>query len=159
MIASAKSLSSTEGRTFGRLKSPEETKSFATSYARKISNGKIIALIGNLGAGKTTFSQGFALGLGISESVISPTFKLVSEYEVGQKWLYHIDAYRLEGVNDFLSIGGEEYLRPERGITLIEWADIISDIFDENIIRITFSRLKENSNSRNIQIKGITIDV
>tara|TARA_Y100000748_G_scaffold58588_1_gene46746 strand:+ start:108 stop:404 length:297 start_codon:yes stop_codon:yes gene_type:complete len=91
------------------FKSPEETKSFASSYARKISNGSIIALIGNLGAGKTTFSQGFALGLGINESVVSPTFKLVSEYH-GKRVLNHIDCYRLESSSDFLNIGGENFL-------------------------------------------------
>ena len=140
-------------------KSVNDTHDLAKNIADKIQVGTVLALTGNLGSGKTTFVQGFAKAFGVIERIGSPTFKLVSEYEVGQKWLYHIDAYRLEGVNDFLRIGGEEYLRPERGITLIEWADIISDIFDENIIRITFSRLKENSNSRNIQIKGITIDV
>ena len=72
------------------FKSPEETKSFARSYANQIPNGKVLALIGNLGAGKTTFSQGFALGLGVDDSIISPTFKLVSEYH-GERILNHID--------------------------------------------------------------------
>ena len=84
---------------------------------------------------------------------------MVSEYEGKDHWLYHIDAYRLEGVNDFLKIGGEEYLRPERGVTLIEWADIISEIFDDEITSIKFSRIKGNSNSRKIEIIGIDIDV
>ena len=101
---------------------PEETKLFAFNYAKKISNGKVIALIGNLGSGKTTFSQGFAKGLGIGDSVISPTFKLVSEYN-GIRPLYHIDCYRLESSADFLNIGGENFLNNIDGITLIEWAD------------------------------------
>jgi len=100
------------------FKSPEETKSFASNYANQIPNGKILALIGNLGTGKTTFSQGFALGLGINESIISPTFKLVSEYH-GQRTLNHIDCYRLESSIDFLNIGGENFLNSSDGITII----------------------------------------
>ena len=135
------------------FKSPEETKSFATSYARKISNGKIIGLIGNLGAGKTTFSQGFARGLGISESVISPTFKLVSEYH-GKRVLNHIDCYRLESSSDFLNIGGENFLNTSDGITLIEWADRIKDIWLDDWIIIYFDRDENDSNTRHIKIIG-----
>ena len=135
------------------FKSPEETKSFATSYARKISNGSIIALIGNLGAGKTTFSQGFALGLGISESVISPTFKLVSEYR-GKRVLNHIDCYRLESSNDFLNIGGENFLNTSDGITIIEWADRIKDIWLDDWIIIYFDRDENDNDIRHIKITG-----
>jgi tRNA threonylcarbamoyladenosine biosynthesis protein TsaE len=116
-------------------------------------------LIGNLGTGKTTFVQGLAMAIGIKERVGSPTFKLVSEYEGKDYFLYHIDAYRLEGVNDFLNIGGEEYLKPTKGITLIEWADIIEEIFDDSTIRINFSRIEDNPNSRKIAIEGIDIAV
>ena len=135
------------------FKSPEETKSFATSFARKISNGSIIALIGNLGAGKTTFSQGFAFGLGINESVISPTFKLVSEY-YGKRALNHIDCYRLESSSDFLNIGGENFLNISDGITLIEWADRIKDIWLDDWIIIYFDRDENDSNTRHIKITG-----
>ena len=135
------------------FKSPDETKSFAKSYARKISNGSIIALIGNLGAGKTTFSQGFALGLGISESVISPTFKLVSEYH-GKRVLNHIDCYRLESSSDFLNIGGESFLNTNDGITIIEWADRIKDIWLDDWIIIYFDRDENDSNTRHIKITG-----
>ena len=135
------------------FKSPTETKSFATSYARKISNGSIIALIGNLGAGKTTFSQGFALGLGINESVISPTFKLVSEYH-GKRALNHIDCYRLESSSDFLNIGGENFLNMSDGITIIEWADRIKDIWLDDWIIIYFDRDENHSNIRHIKITG-----
>ena len=137
----------------------EDTQFLAQRLAEKIMVGSVVTLVGNLGTGKTTFTQGFAKAIGVNERVGSPTFKLVSEYEGKDHWLYHIDAYRLEGVNDFLKIGGEEYLRPERGITLIEWADIISEIFDDEITSIKFSRIKGNSNSRKIEIIGIDIDV
>ena len=102
------------------LNSVQEMQTFAKNLAKKIPGGTIIALIGNLGSGKTTFSQGFARGLGIQDSVISPTFKLVSEYEGTHYPLYHIDCYRLDSPEDFLNIGGENYLNPENGITIIE---------------------------------------
>ena len=137
----------------------EDTQFLAQRLAEKIMVGSVVTLVGNLGTGKTTFTQGFAKAIGVNERVGSPTFKLVSEYEGKDHWLYHIDAYRLEGVNDFLKIGGEEYLRPVRGVTLIEWADIISEIFDDEITSIKFSRIKGNSNSRKIEIIGIDIDV
>ena len=88
--------------------SPKETKVFASKLAQEIPNGTVIALIGNLGTGKTTFSQGFAYGIGIDQSVISPTFKLVSEYE-GERTLNHIDCYRLNSAQDFLNIGAVSY--------------------------------------------------
>ena len=89
--------------------SEDETKNFAEKIAKNISVGKVIALNGDLGTGKTTFTQGFATAMGISESVGSPTFKLISEYLGEKYWLYHIDAYRLNNVNEFLNIGGEDY--------------------------------------------------
>ena len=116
-------------------------------------------LIGNLGTGKTTFVQGLAMAIGIKERVGSPTFKLVSEYKGKDYFLYHIDAYRLKGSNDFLNIGGEEYLNTEKGITIIEWADIISDLLDDSVIHIHFSRLKNNSDSRQINISGKQFNV
>ena len=72
--------------------------------------------------------------------------------------LYHIDAYRLEGSKDFLNIGGEEYLTAEDGITVIEWADIIGDILDDDVIQVKFARIQNNSKSRQIEIKGIQFD-
>ena len=137
----------------------DDTESLAQKLADEIQLGSVVTLIGDLGTGKTTFAQGFARAIGVSERVGSPTFKLVSEYKGRSYWLYHIDAYRLEGANDFLNIGGEEYLKPEKGVTLIEWANIIGEIFDEDTISLKFSRMKENSSSRKIEIKGIKLDV
>ena len=93
--------------------SVSDTYQLAKRFTQNISKGNIIALIGDLGTGKTTFTQGVAEALGIKENVGSPTFKLVSEYKGEDSWLYHIDAYRLKGSNDFLNIGGEEYLNTE----------------------------------------------
>ena len=133
------------------FKSPDETKSFARNYATQIPNGKVLALIGNLGAGKTTFSQGFALGLGLDDSIISPTFKLVSEYH-GERMLNHIDCYRLDSSRDFLNIGGENFLNCQDGVTIIEWADIIKDIWLDDWIIIYFDRDESEERTRHITI-------
>ena len=139
--------------------SVDDTYYLARKFAQSISKGNVIALIGNLGTGKTTFTKGLAKALGILENVGSPTFKLVSEYIGTNSVLYHIDAYRLEGSKDFLNIGGEEYLTTEDGITVIEWADIIGDILDDDVIQVKFARIQNNSEARQIEIRGIQFDV
>tara|TARA_Y100001970_G_scaffold108549_1_gene135735 strand:- start:1340 stop:1777 length:438 start_codon:yes stop_codon:yes gene_type:complete len=139
--------------------SPKDTCFLAKKIVKQIKSGSVILLIGDLGTGKTTFSQGFAKALGIKENVGSPTFKVVSEYYSKYLTLYHIDAYRLEGVSDFLNIGGEKYLYPEDGVTLIEWADLINEIFDDDVIKITFERKKGNLQARIIKIEGLNINV
>ena len=139
--------------------SVDDTYYLARKFAQSISKGNVIALIGNLGTGKTTFTKGLAKALGILENVGSPTFKLVSEYVGTDSVLYHIDAYRLEGSKDFLNIGGEEYLTIEDGITVIEWADIIGDILDDDVIQVKFARVQNNSEARRIEIRGIQFDV
>ena len=136
-----------------RFDSPEKTQIFASELAKNVESGTVIALIGNLGAGKTTFAQGFAKGLGLNNHVISPTFKLVSEY-IGDVSLYHIDCYRLDTSFDFLNIGGEEYLNPIDGITLIEWPERINDLWSDDWIYIYFKRIEEDANTRIIKIKG-----
>ncbi len=138
------------------LYSVDETQNFAKTMVNELPVGSVIALIGDLGTGKTTFTQGFAKGLGIDDSVGSPTFKLVSQYENGGVRLYHIDSYRLKNGNDLLNIGGEVYLNPENGFTLIEWANIIEDILPEETIFIHFDRVKENLNERVIKISGVS---
>lgn len=138
--------------------SVDDTYYLARKFAQSISKGNVIALIGNLGTGKTTFTKGLAKALGILENVGSPTFKLVSEYVGTDSVLYHIDAYRLEGSKDFLNIGGEEYLTTEDGITVIEWADIIGDILDDDVIQVKFARIQNNSEARQIEIRGIQFD-
>ena len=142
-----------------KSQSVDDTYYFARKFAESISKGNVIALIGNLGTGKTTFTKGLAKALGILENVGSPTFKLVSEYVGTDSVLYHIDAYRLEGSKDFLNIGGEEYLTTEDGITVIEWADIIGDILDDDVIQVKFARIQNNSEARRIEIRGIQFDV
>ena len=138
-----------------RCTSVTETQSFAAALANSIPTGIVIALIGDLGSGKTTFAQGFAEGLGISEHVGSPTFKLVSEYDGQKGKLIHVDAYRLEGIDDFLNIGGEDILATPRAIILIEWGDKLESILPPDAIRISFKRVLDVENERLISIKGL----
>ena len=135
-------------------RSVTETQEFAAELADYVPAGHVIALLGNLGSGKTTFAQGFASGLGIREHVGSPTFKLVSEYAGSPHNLYHVDCYRLQHADDFFNIGGERYLAPEHAVTLIEWADIISEVLPQETIIIKFHRSKAEPETRTITVKG-----
>ena len=138
-----------------RCTSVTETQSFASDLANSLPMGTVIALIGNLGSGKTTFTQGFAKGFGINEHVGSPTFKLVSEYDGKKGKLIHVDAYRLHGIDDFLNIGGEDILVTPNSIILIEWADKLESILPPEAIRISFERVLDAENERVISIRGL----
>ena len=135
--------------------SVKETQELAIKLARNINPGTTISLIGDLGAGKTTFTKGFARQIGIKDHVTSPTFKLVSEYQGKKYKLNHIDAYRMNGPEDFLNIGGEEYLLCKNSITIIEWGDLLNDILPSKTIRVNFTRIKSPKESRKIEISGI----
>ena len=136
-------------------KSVKETQNLARKLARNINPGATISLIGDLGAGKTTFTKGFARQMGIKDHVTSPTFKLISEYQGKKYKLNHIDAYRMNGPEDFLNIGGEEYLLSKNSITIIEWGDLLNDILPSKTIRVNFTRIKSPKESRKIEISGI----
>ena len=98
---------------------------------------------GDLGSGKTTFSKGFASGLGFSDEILSPTYSILNEYKLNSKSLYHFDLYRLKSVNEFLEIGGIEYLNDKKSISLIEWPDLIKEMVSDNIIEIKFEHLSD----------------
>ena len=132
-----------------------ETKSFASKLSKKVKKGSVVALNGDLGSGKTTFTQGFAKGLGVKQHVGSPTFKLVSEYSGSIMKLYHVDCYRLKNIQEFLNLGGENLLLPYDGVTLIEWANIIEGLIPADSIEIKFSRLRGNTTKRLLTITGI----
>ena len=132
-----------------------ETKSFASKISKKVKKGSVIALNGDLGSGKTTFTQGFAKGLGVEQHVGSPTFKLVSEYSGFTMKLYHVDCYRLKSCDEFLNLGGENLLLPYDGVTLIEWANIIEGLIPLDSVEIKFSRFKGNTTKRLLTIIGI----
>jgi len=102
--------------------SPAETESLGETFGRAASHGLVIALSGELGAGKTQLVKGLARGLGIAVRVHSPTFTLVNEYAGGRLRLFHLDLYRLESREQILSAGLEEFLQPD-GVTVVEWAE------------------------------------
>ncbi len=131
------------------------TQDYAAGLAEKIPVGSVLALIGDLGTGKTTFTQGFARGMGIEVQVGSPTFKIVSEYQGRDHMLYHVDAYRLKDGADFMNIGGENLLYPEDGVTMIEWADLIEEVLPDNVITIRFNRIPGKPDERMIMIEGL----
>lgn len=135
-------------------KSVRETQKFAANMAASLPLDSVVALIGEIGAGKTTFAQGFAAGFGVAEFVNSPTFKLVSEYEGKRGRLYHIDCYRLNDAREFIDIGGESFLNPGDGITLIEWAERVQLLLPDSIIQVEFSRNPARSTERLIAITG-----
>lgn len=104
-------------------RSPEETVAIGERIAARLKSGSVLALRGGLGAGKTCLAKGIARALGITETVTSPTYTIVSEYR-GTLPLYHIDAYRLGGDEDFANIGGDELL-DGGGVALVEWSERI----------------------------------
>jgi tRNA threonylcarbamoyladenosine biosynthesis protein TsaE len=122
--------------------SPEETFAFGCAFAASLRRGDVLALCGDLGAGKTHFVKGLAAGLNVNADVTSPTFTLIHEYPGGWLPLYHVDFYRLEETEEAVKIGIEEYLDGD-GVTAIEWADKFADLIPETARWIRF-RLLEN---------------
>jgi tRNA threonylcarbamoyladenosine biosynthesis protein TsaE len=106
--------------------SPAETEALGEKFGRAAQGGLVLALSGDLGAGKTQLVKGIARGLGISARVHSPTFTLVNEYGGGRLQLFHLDLYRLETSAQVLSAGVEEFLLPD-GVAVIEWAERLED--------------------------------
>ena len=123
--------------------SSDYTFNFGSKFSNSIDYGSVIFLKGNLGSGKTTFCKGFASGLGFSDEILSPTYSILNEYKLNGKNLYHFDLYRLKSVNEFLEIGGIEYLNDKKSISLIEWPNIIKEMVSKNIIEIEFEYLSE----------------
>ena len=114
--------------------------------------GMVISLTGDLGVGKTVFTQGLAKGLGIEEPVNSPTFTIVQVYEEGR--LYHFDVYRIGDIEEMDEIGYEDYFYGE-GVCLIEWADLIREILPEQMCRVTIEKdLEKGFDYRKITLEG-----
>lgn len=119
--------------------SSEDTAKFAEELAKKAKPSDVYTLIGDLGVGKTTFTQGFAKGLGIDEPVNSPTFTIVQVYEEGRMPFYHFDVYRIADPDEMYEIGYEDYFYAE-GVSMIEWADLVKEIIPPNAIRIEIEK-------------------
>ena len=134
----------TDNKKIHITSSEEETENIGKELALSLDQGDSVLLRGNLGAGKTVFSRGFARGLGITEPVSSPTYTIVQEYElpVGGR-LYHLDLYRISGVNAALAFGVDEFLDDPNGISLIEWPDRIDGILPENAISVEIEHLSD----------------
>ena len=128
--------------------SPEKTKQLGRTLGEVLKKGDLIALTGELGSGKTTMIQGICKGLEVQEKVTSPTFVLITTYQ-GRIPVYHFDLYRLEGKDEFLNLGYEEYFYGE-GVTLIEWSEKVREYLPAKRIEIHLHRLKENE--REIEI-------
>ena len=133
-------------------KSVVDTENVGRDVAKNIAKGRVISLRGSLGAGKTVFAKGFARALGINEAIVSPTFTLVQEYD-GKMKMYHLDLYRLSGEDEFESMGGEDFLYPEDGVTLIEWSEKIEDMLPDDTIYVNITI--NDDLSRNIEIEGL----
>lgn len=131
--------------------SEEETKNFAKQLATKCQEKDIIVLTGNLGSGKTKFTEGFLSHYGLENEISSPTFTIINEYTSKEISVYHFDVYRLEDSSEFYEIGGEEYFN--KGICIIEWGELIQDALPSQYTQITFE--KDNTKD-NIRILNIT---
>ena len=123
------------------ISSPEEMIAYGKRLGASLPRGTVLALSGDLGAGKTTFVQGLAQGLKIDQPIQSPTFIYLNQYE-GSCPLFHFDLYRMRGAEDFLGLGFEEYFEMQ-GICAIEWPERISPILPERTIRISFEHSEE----------------
>lgn len=121
------------------IKNEQETKAFGEELGRTVQPGKVIALIGDLGTGKTTLTKSIAEGLGITDIITSPTFNIVKEYDSGRIPLYHFDVYRIADPDEMFELGYEEYFYG-KGVCVIEWADIIEDLIPEDAMTIRISR-------------------
>lgn len=131
----------------------EETFELGYKLGQQAIAGQVFALSGDLGVGKTVFTQGFAKGLGIDEHVNSPTFTIVQVYEEGRLPFYHFDVYRVSDVEEMYEVGFEDYFFGE-GACMVEWAELIEEIMPENTTWITIEKdLEKGFDYRRISIK------
>lgn len=131
----------------------DETKAIGFKLASKLNKKDIVILSGDLGSGKTKFTEGFLSFFGLQDEISSPTFTIVNEYSKNDFNIYHFDVYRLEDLDEFYAIGGQEYF--ENGICLIEWGELIEPILSR-YIKINISKDDDDLDKRyiNIDFKG-----
>ena len=133
--------------------SEQQTYDLGVRIGQKARAGDVFTLVGDLGVGKTVFTKGLAWGLGIEEPVNSPTFTIVQIYEEGRLPLYHFDVYRIGDVEEMEEIGYEDYMYGE-GVSLIEWANLISEILPEHYTEIKIEKdLEKGFDFRRITIE------
>lgn len=131
-------------------KSEKETINFAKKIASQLKKGDILVLSGELGSGKTKFTEGILTYFGLENEISSPTFTIVNEYKTENINIYHFDVYRLSDIDEFYAIGGEEYFN--KGICIVEWGEIIQEALPKEYIRIKFEK---DINDENIRILNI----
>lgn len=135
--------------------SPEDTLELGRKMGREAQPGEVYTLIGDLGVGKTVFTQGIAEGLEIEESICSPTFTIVQVYEEGRMPFYHFDVYRIGDIEEMDEIGYEDYFYGE-GLCMIEWANLIEEILPPTYKEITIEKdLEKGFDYRKITIRKI----
>ena len=132
--------------------SEKETKKIALKLASKLQNKDIVVLSGDLGSGKTKFTEGFLSYWGLQDEISSPTFNIVNEHSKNNTNIYHLDVYRLEDKGEFYAIGGTEYF--SLGICIIEWGELIEDILPNNYIKIKFSKDENNDSIRYLNFRA-----
>lgn len=136
--------------------STQETFEFGEKVGERAKAGEVYSLIGDLGVGKTVFTQGVASGLGIKESVNSPTFTIMQVYDEGRQPFYHFDVYRIGDIEEMDEIGYDEYFYGD-GVCLIEWANLIEEILPEKYIKITIEKnLEKGFDYRKITVEEIS---
>lgn len=137
-----------------RSQSPDDTRRVAAELAAGLRDGDVVLLDGDLGAGKTQFAQGVAAGLGVIESVTSPTFNIMFEYTSGRVPLYHFDLYRLDDASQLEDVdfyGVTDSCTP--GVALVEWASMFPDEMPEDAVHVRISRVPGDDDARVIEIE------
>ena len=132
-------------------KCEQDTINFAYKLASHLQAKDVIILTGDLGSGKTKFVQGILKYFGLENEISSPTFTIVNEYNTSIFPIYHFDVYRLADSEEFYAMGGEEYF--ENGLCLIEWGEIIQEVFPKDYLKITFTKQENSENVRILQLQ------
>ena len=130
-----------------------DTIKIAKTLAKFLTTGDTVILTGELGAGKTKFTEGFLSYYNLQDEISSPTFNIVNEYKTPFSTIYHFDVYRLFDINEFYEIGGEEYF--DKGICLIEWGEQIEDALPLELIKIVFEKSDKNENTRILNFEAV----
>lgn len=142
-----------EGTAMADSMGAEETFQLGRLLGQQAKPGQVYGLVGDLGVGKTVFTQGFAAGLGVKETVCSPTFTIVQVYEGGRLPFYHFDVYRIGDVEEMDEVGCEDCFYGE-GVSLVEWADLVEEILPERYVRIEIKKdLQKGFDYRRILLK------
>lgn len=132
--------------------SEAETEQAGADFARALPDGKVVAMYGELGSGKTAFVRGMARGMGLTCRVSSPTFTIVNEYE-GRIPLFHFDMYRLDSADELFDIGWDDYLE-RGGVCAVEWSENVADAIPPDAVRVAIERAPGGDDCRRITITG-----